>query len=204
MIRIILKRDGISRALRALIPSYSRAYSGLAVTWQMEAISFSNVDRSRDCYDRSMEFAEKALKLDETDYQAHISIAWVLLYGGEYERIEKAHRQSAHAESKRRRYIGGSSYILALYGDAESAIANAEAAARLNPRHPDWYSPLPLSGFVYSAPLRGSIRPEVSCPTSSLTQLSSAPRCWRNSVVWTKRGNGANGRWLGFCSAREA
>jgi hypothetical protein len=33
-----------------------------------------------------MKFAEKALKLDETDYQAHISIAWTLLYGGEYER----------------------------------------------------------------------------------------------------------------------
>ncbi len=122
-------------------PSYSRAYSGLAVTWQMEALSFSNVDESRICYDRSMEFAEKALKLDETDYQAHISIAWTLLYGGEYERMKRHIDRALMLNPNDADTLANSSYMLAMYGDTDAAVANAQAAVRLNPRHPDWYSP---------------------------------------------------------------
>jgi adenylate cyclase len=122
-------------------PSYSRAYSGLAVTWQMEALSFSNVEESRICYERSMEFAEKALKLDEADYQAHISIAWTLLYGGEYERMKRHIDRALMLNPNDADTLANSSYMLAMYGDADAAIANAESAVRLNPRHPDWYSP---------------------------------------------------------------
>ena len=46
-------------------PTYSRAHSGLAVTWQMEALGFWNVDEGRPSYERSMAFAERALELDE-------------------------------------------------------------------------------------------------------------------------------------------
>ena len=185
-------------------PSYSRAYSGLAVTWQMEALSFSNVDESRISYDRSMEFAEKALKLDETDYQAHISIAWALLYGGEYERMKRHIDRALMLNPNDADTLANASYMLAMYGDADAAIANAEAAARLNPRHPDWYSPFHSTALFTAHRYEEAFALRESCPTSSLTQLSSAPRCWRNSVVWTKRGNGANGRWQGFCGAREA
>jgi adenylate cyclase len=133
-------------------PSYSRAYSGLAVTWQMEALSFSNVDESRVCYERSMEFAEKALKLDETDYQAHISIAWTLLYRHDYERMKKHVDRAIQLNPNDADILAHAAYLLAMYGEADLAVTRGEAAIRLNPRHPDWY--LALQGMALFAARR--------------------------------------------------
>lgn len=123
-------------------PSYSRAYSGLAVTWLMEALLFSNLDDAKSCYDRAMEFAEKALKLDEADYQAHSSIAWRFLYGGDYERMKLHIDKAIMLNPNDADILAHASYMLAMYGDGDSAVRCAESAARLNPRIPDWYSPL--------------------------------------------------------------
>jgi adenylate cyclase len=133
-------------------PSYSRAYSGLAVTWQMEALSFSNVADSRVCYDRSLEFAERALKLDETDYQAHISIAWALLYRHDYERMKKHVERAIQLNPNDADTLANAAYMLALYGEADLAVAQGEAAIRLNPRHPDLY--LALHGMALFAARR--------------------------------------------------
>ena len=122
-------------------PSYSRAYSGLAVTRLMEALSFSNLDESQSSYGQAMEFAEKALKLDDADYQAHISMAWPLLYAGNYERMKIQIDRAIMLNPNDADVLAHASYMLAMYGDADAAVACAESAARLNPRLPDWYSP---------------------------------------------------------------
>ena len=131
-------------------PTYSRAHSGLAVTWQMEALGFWNVDEGRPSYERSMAFAERALELDESDYQAHISLAWPLLYSGEFERMKKHIDRAIMLNPNDADTLANASYLLAMYGDTATGIACGEAAAKLNPRHPDWY-PSFLSTTLFTA-----------------------------------------------------
>jgi tetratricopeptide (TPR) repeat protein len=106
----------------------------------MEALGFWNVDEWRPSYERSLEFAEKALALDEADYQAHISIAWPLLYSGEFERMKKHVDRAIALNPNDADTLANASYLLAMYGDADRAVTCGEAAVKLNPRHPDWYS----------------------------------------------------------------
>jgi adenylate cyclase len=131
-------------------PTYSRAHSGLAVTWQMEALGFWNVEEGRPSYERSMTFAERALKLDESDYQAHISLAWPLLYSGEFEQMKKHIDRAIMLNPNDADTLANASYLLAMYGDTSAGIACGESAARLNPRHPDWY-PSFLSTTLFTA-----------------------------------------------------
>ena len=54
-------------------PSFSRAYSGLAVTYQMEALDLLIAAEGRGAYDMAFDCAKRALALDEADYRAHIA-----------------------------------------------------------------------------------------------------------------------------------
>ena len=88
-------------------PTYSRAYSGLACTWLMEGLSFSNIDELQfSPYDRAMEFAGKALELDEADYQVHISIGLAASLRRRLWKDEARRNRPPrnHVESKRCRY----------------------------------------------------------------------------------------------------
>jgi TolB-like protein/class 3 adenylate cyclase/Tfp pilus assembly protein PilF len=120
-------------------PGYSRAYSGLAVTWQMEALGFWNADGWRPFYGKALEYGERALELDEADYQAHISIAWPILYQGDYARMKKHIDRAIMLNPNDADTLANASYLLSIYGDADTAVACAEAAAKLNPHYPDWY-----------------------------------------------------------------
>ena len=99
-----------------------------------------------------MGFAEKALKLDETDYQAHISIAWTLLYRHDYERMKKHVDRAIQLNPNDADILAHAAYLLAMYGEADLAVTKGEAAIRLNPRHPDWY--LALQGMALFAARR--------------------------------------------------
>ncbi len=120
-------------------PGYSRAYSGLAVTWQMEALGFWNADDWRPFYGKALEYGEKALELDDSDYQAHIAIAWPILYRGDYARMKRHIDRAIMLNPNDADTLANASYLLSMYGDGPAAVACAEAAAKLNPRYPDWY-----------------------------------------------------------------
>jgi adenylate cyclase len=120
-------------------PSFSRAYSGLAVTYQMEALDLSIAREGKSAYDKAFEYAQKALALDEADYQAHIALGWPCLYRGDYARMKKHVDRAIMLNPNDADSLANASYMLALYGEAETAVACGEAAMRLNPRHPDWY-----------------------------------------------------------------
>ena len=122
-----------------LDPDYSRAYSGLAVTWQMEALGFWNADDWRPFYGKALEYGEKALELDDADYQAHIAVAWPILYRGDYTRMKRHIDRAIMLNPNDADTLANASYLLSIYGDGPAAVACAEAAAKLNPRYPDWY-----------------------------------------------------------------
>ena len=120
-------------------PGFSRAWSGLAVTWQMEALGFWNAEDWRPFYGRALECAEKALALDDADYQAHVVIAWPLLYLRDFNRMKKHIDRAIQLNPNDADTLGNAIYLLGIYGDAAAAVACGEAAFKLNPRFPDWY-----------------------------------------------------------------
>lgn len=134
----LMARQHFESAAR-LDPSYSRAYSGLAVTWQMEALGFWNADDWRPFYGKALEYGEKALALDDADYQAHIAIAWPILYRGDYARMKRHIDRAIMLNPNDADTLANASYLLSMYGDGQTAVACAESAAKLNPRFPDWY-----------------------------------------------------------------
>jgi TolB-like protein/tetratricopeptide (TPR) repeat protein len=120
-------------------PQFSRAYSGLAVTYQMDALDFPTAVEARAAYESAFSAAKKALELDEADYQAHICLAWPLLYRHEYELMKKHIDRAILLNPNDADTLGNAVYMLAMYGEADRAVACGEAAMRLNPRYPDWY-----------------------------------------------------------------
>lgn len=132
-------RQHFESAVR-LDPTYSRGYSGLACTWQMEALSFSDLEDSYHSHEQAVKFAEMALNLDEADYQAHVSIAWPFLYDGHYEKMKRHVERAIVLNPNDADTLAQAGYMLAMYGDGKTAVACAEKAVRLNPWHPDWYT----------------------------------------------------------------
>jgi adenylate cyclase len=125
----------------AVDPEFSRAYSGLSVTYQMEALGFPIASEAAIAYDNAYSAARKALDLDEADYQAHISLAWSLLYRRrDYEGMKKHIDRAILLNPNDADSLANAVYLLALYGDAERAVACGDTAMRLNPRYPDWYT----------------------------------------------------------------
>jgi adenylate cyclase len=131
-------------------PGFSRAWSGMAVTWQMEALGFWNSADWRPFYGRALECAEKALELDDADYQAHVVLAWPLLYLHDYNRMRKHIDRAIQLNPNDADTLGNATYLLGIYGDGAAAVACGEAAARLNPRFPDWYETF-LSTALFAA-----------------------------------------------------
>lgn len=119
---------------------FSRAYSGLSVTYQMEALGFPIASEAAIAYDNAYSAARMALGLDEADYQAHISLAWPLLYRRrDYEGMKKHIDRAIMLNPNDADTLANAVYMLTIYGEADRAVAYAEAAMRLNPRYPDWY-----------------------------------------------------------------
>lgn len=131
-------RSHFERAI-AIDPSYSAAYSGLAITYQMEALDFPLPVDFQSAYDKAFEFAQRAEALDDADYQAHVALAWPYLYRREYDRVKKHLERALKLNPNDADTLANATILLAYLGEPEEGIKFGEAALRLNPRHPDWY-----------------------------------------------------------------
>jgi tetratricopeptide (TPR) repeat protein len=134
----------------AVDPNFSRAYSGLAVTYMLVALDFPSAEDFRSANANARKFAENALALDEADYQAHMALAWPCLYQGDYARMKKHVERSLMLNSNDADTLANAAYLLMMYGEADEAVRCGEKAMLLNPRHPDWYSAF-LSGALFTA-----------------------------------------------------
>jgi TolB-like protein/Flp pilus assembly protein TadD len=123
----------------AVDPDFSRAYSGLAVTYQMEALEFPSSADFRSAHEKAFECAERALALDDADYQAHVALAWTYLYRKDYARVQKHVERAIRLNPNDADTLANATYLLAMVGETDEAVKCGETAVRLNPRHPDWY-----------------------------------------------------------------
>ncbi len=131
-------RRHFERAI-AIDPGYSAAYSGLAITYQMEALDFPLPADFRSAYDKAFECAKRAIELDDADYQAHIALAWPYLYRREYDRARRHLEQALTLNPNDADTLANAAMLFAYLGEPNEGVKCGENALRLNPRHPDWY-----------------------------------------------------------------
>jgi TolB-like protein len=120
-------------------PSFSRAYAGLADTYGTEAGEFLPLDEQREARERSFQYAQKALALDEADCEAHAYIAWCYLYGGDCGQARKHMEQAIRLNPNNADTLANAAFLLALVGEPTAGVRYGETALRLNPHQPDWY-----------------------------------------------------------------
>jgi adenylate cyclase len=142
-------RQNFENAAR-IDPKFSRAYSGLAVTYQMEALDFPLASEATKAYANAYEAAQQALTLDEADYQAHIALAWPLLYRNEYDRMKRHIDRAIDLNPNDADTLANATWLLMIYGEPERAIELGKSAMKLNPRYPDWYASF-LAAALFTA-----------------------------------------------------
>lgn len=131
-------RRHFERAI-AIDPNYSAAYSGLAITYQMESLDFPLPAVFQSACDKALECAQRAIALDEADYQAHIAVAWPYLYRGQYDRVRKHMERALKLNPNDADTLANAMLLLTFLGEPNEGVKCGETALRLNPRHPDWY-----------------------------------------------------------------
>jgi TolB-like protein len=142
-------RRHFERAI-AVDPDFSRAYSGLAVTYQMETLEFPSSADFRLAHEKALQCALRAVSLDDADYQAHVALAWTYLYRKEYDRVKKHVQRAIKLNPNDADTLANAAYLLAIVGEPDEGVRCGETAIRLNPRHPDWY-PAYLAMALFNA-----------------------------------------------------
>ena len=143
----MLAKQNYQKAIQ-IDASCTRAYVGMAFSY-LSDWGFL-LDSTPDILDRAVEFARKAVELDDTESRSHWVLAYVLTFHRDYKEA-RAHQQKAIAMNPNDAdIISKMGYVLPLLGESEEAIELGEKAARLNPYHPDWYKTL-LGIAYYSA-----------------------------------------------------
>jgi TolB-like protein len=123
----------------AVDANYSRAYSGLAATYDTEAVEFllpSDLNAARE---KGFYYAQKALSLDETDHQAHAVLAGFYLYRGDFDQVKKHIERAINLNPNDADTLANAAFLLAALGEAHEGVKVGKMALQLNPHHPDWY-----------------------------------------------------------------
>jgi adenylate cyclase len=123
----------------AVDPSYSRAYSGLSGTYSVESIEFLSPEELRGARQKGFQHAQRALALDEGDYEAHMNIAWFYLYREDCARAKKHIERAIKLNPNDADTLANAAFILAAAGEPAAGVKCGETALQLNPHHPDWY-----------------------------------------------------------------
>jgi TolB-like protein/Tfp pilus assembly protein PilF len=122
-----------------LDPSFSRAHSGLALTYQVEALDFPLPEDFQIAFRKSFEAAQTASTLDSANHQAHLALAYVFLYRQDCDQAAKHIARAMTLQPSDGDVLAHAGYIWSMIGDTEGAIRCAEKALLVNPHHPDWY-----------------------------------------------------------------
>jgi tetratricopeptide (TPR) repeat protein len=118
-------------------PRYAPAYAGLAATYSLLGSAPYTQLPPKESYSKAESAARKALELDESLAEAHLSLGYALLV---YERnYEKARREFERAIQLRPGYATAHdyyAYYLTAMGNMNKAIAERETARKLDPVSP--------------------------------------------------------------------
>ena len=124
-------------------PTFARAYTGLAFSHLTRAFDAVGVPVEQD-EDRvkALRLAEQALALDPNDPRVHSTLGYMCLIWRDFDRAEH-HLDLARAMNPNDPTILMFwAWMQGCIGRPERALAAAEIAFKLNPRHPRWYNAL--------------------------------------------------------------
>ncbi|HTO65095.1 MAG TPA: adenylate/guanylate cyclase domain-containing protein [Bradyrhizobium sp.] len=123
----------------AVDSNYSRAYSGMAQTYDMEALEFPLPSDLRAAREKGFACARKALLLDETNHEAHWILASFYLYSDDCDQAKKHIERAIGLNPNDADTLANAALLLAALGEPEEGVKLGKTALRLNPHHPDWY-----------------------------------------------------------------
>jgi adenylate cyclase len=123
----------------ALDPTFARAHAGLAASYFAAILHTAWTSDGREPQSAALEYARRAVALDDTDDQPHIVLASVYQKRRQFD-LARRHLDRAFALNPNDADgLAERSLILTCQGEPEAGRACAEAAIRLNPSHPDYY-----------------------------------------------------------------
>jgi TolB-like protein/DNA-binding SARP family transcriptional activator/Tfp pilus assembly protein PilF len=120
-------------------PSYARAKSGLALTYQWAAYYSAWGGDNPASHERAEGLAQEAMQLDPTDHVPHVTLAWIYAERRDYVRARRHLDQAEALNPNDADMLIAKAMMLSLQGEPGAALVLAHSAMRLNPRHPDYY-----------------------------------------------------------------
>jgi tetratricopeptide (TPR) repeat protein len=133
----LLKALGYFEKATEADPSYAPSYAGLAATYSLLGSAPYTQLPPKDSYSKAEAAARKALQLDESLAEAHLSLGYALLV---YERnYDKARQEFQRAIQLRPGYATAhdyNAYYLTVMGEMSKAIEERETARKLDPVSP--------------------------------------------------------------------
>jgi len=131
-------KDGNARARKlfeeviTLDPNYARGYSGLAISFAAE-VWLGTSKNPKDSLSRAVEFAEKAVSLDESDATAQAVLAYLFAMTRHYDKAVSQAVCALVLDPNSYSVINNCGLALAYSGENEEALPLLEKAVRLNP-----------------------------------------------------------------------
>ena len=164
----------------AIDPYFARPYVGKALAHlnQWACHSWNHwFSFKRDALD----FARKAVQLDDHDNQAHGILGTAEIYMGEYAKAQSRVMRALELNPNDCDVLASASCALALVGDHETAVEVGRRALRLSPHHPEWYAIMVgmalFAGHHYEEAIEiVSTAPEASCVSPALLAAAYAQK----------------------------
>ncbi len=122
-----------------LDPVYARAHAGIAFAF-LSDWGFLWSETPDEALDRAVEYARKAVSLDNAESRSHWVLAYVLVFHQDYAEARVHQKRAVALNPNDADVLAKMGYVLPLLGECEEAIGLVEKAIRLNPLHPVWYN----------------------------------------------------------------
>ncbi len=133
-------REGFSKAIAnyqeaiRIDPHFADAYSGFAFSKTLQGIY--GFQPMRDVLPTALEFATKALELNNNLGEAHASLALIHWMESDFSAAVEEYQKSINLDPNNAEAHHGFSYILAMLGRGDEAIEEAKIAVKLEPINP--------------------------------------------------------------------
>ncbi len=118
---------------------FARAYVGLAMANLNEWACFS-WNHWFFLRKEALDFARRAVELDERDHRAHCILGLAQLYGRDYDGARRQLLRALELNPNDADVLAHAAVAMALIGDHEVAVEAGRSALRLAPHHPEWYA----------------------------------------------------------------
>ena len=122
-----------------LDPAYARAYAGIAFA-HLSDWGFLWSETPDEALDLAVEYARKAVTLDDAESRAHWVLAYVLAFHQDYEKARFHQKRALALNPNDADILAKMGFVLPILGEHQEAIEIIRRAMRLNPHFPAWYN----------------------------------------------------------------